>query len=82
VTSAVRIVLGLLLLATAVVVAIVEIVAIVDPVGTAAANDADPFGPPAPWHSHIIPVALIAVMGWASLRLLWRRNALSRQGLR
>jgi hypothetical protein len=77
-----RIALGILLLAVAFLFAIVEIVALVDPVGIAAANDADPFGPPAPWYTHIVPIGVIAAMSWAAIRLLRRRDAPLRHGRR
>lgn len=77
-----RIVLGILLLAIAFLFAIVEIVSLMDPAGTAAANDADPFGPPPPWHVHAVWITVIASMCWAAIRLLRRRDAPPRNGLR
>jgi len=77
-----RIALGILLLAIAFLFSIVEIVALVDPVGTVQANDADPFGPPLRWHDHAIPIAMIAAMGWAAFRLLRRRDAPPRRRFR
>lgn len=65
-----RIVFGLLLLAVALLLGMSELLAIADPAGTSLSNDADPFGPPAPWSEHAVRIAIAAVTGWAGARLL------------
>jgi hypothetical protein len=62
--------LGLIVLALAILLLSFELIALADPVGTQMANDADPFGPPPPWYVHAAWFAVIAVLGWASVRLL------------
>ena len=53
---------GCVLLGLAVLLFGLEIVALVDPVGTKMADDADPFGPPPPWYSHVVGFAVIALL--------------------
>ncbi|HLL82488.1 MAG TPA: hypothetical protein VK420_07540 [Longimicrobium sp.] len=77
-----RITLGILLLAAALLLAMFEVIALLDPAGTALSNDAYPFGPPPPWHVHALWIAAIAAMGWGAVRLLRRRDAPPRHGLR
>jgi len=36
------------------------VVALIDPVGTKMADDADPFGPPSPWYVHAAAFAVVA----------------------
>jgi len=77
-----RIALGILLLAVAFLLAMLEIVALADPAGMSLANDADPFGPAPSWHVHAVWIVVIAAMSWASFRLLRRRDAPPRHGFR
>ncbi|HEX8209143.1 MAG TPA: hypothetical protein VF584_03070 [Longimicrobium sp.] len=77
-----RIALGILLLAAAFLLAMLEIIALVDPAGTSLANDADPFGPAPSWYVHAFWIATIAAMSWASFRLLRPRDAPPRHGFR
>lgn len=61
---------GLILLALAILLLSVEMIALADPVGTQMADDANPFGPPPPWYVHAAWFGVIAILGWASARLL------------
>jgi hypothetical protein len=61
---------GLVLAGLALVLLFVEILALIDPAGTKLADDADPFGPPAPWYVHVAWFAVIALFALVSARLL------------
>jgi hypothetical protein len=61
---------GLILLGITLTLLVSELVALADPVGTGLSNDADPYGPPAPWYVHAGWFIVIALMGWVSMRLL------------
>jgi hypothetical protein len=63
---------GLIMLGIALMLLAGEIAALADPVGTGLSNDAVPYGPTAPWYVHAGWFAVIALMGWASIRLLSR----------
>ena len=62
--------LGLILLAVAMLLLVMELAAIADPSLITMSNDADPFGPPEPWYVHAAWFGVIAITGWASARLL------------
>ena len=67
---------GLVLAGLAVVLLIVEGIALIDPAGTKLADDSDPFGSPAPWYAHVLWFAVIALFAAVSARLL--RSSVSR----
>jgi chromate transport protein ChrA len=70
----VRRVLGFGLLGLAALLLFFEVLALVDPVGTKLADDADPFGDPyQPWWVHAVWFAIIALLAAAGARL-WRRG--------
>jgi hypothetical protein len=50
------------LLGLAVVLLVLEVIALIDPVGTKMADDNDPFGPPPPWYVHAAWFGVIAVL--------------------
>jgi hypothetical protein len=51
---------ALILFLLAGVIALVELIALIDPVGTKMADDADPFGDPhVPWYKHAIFVMVV-----------------------
>jgi hypothetical protein len=59
-----------------------EIIALIDPVGTQMANDADPFGPPPPWPAHAVMITAILVLTASSV-VLWqagRRREIMAEG--
>jgi hypothetical protein len=64
---------GLILAALAAVLLLVEAIALIDPAGTKLADDADPFGSPAPWYVHVLWFAVIALFAALSARLLRSR---------
>ncbi|HEX6041058.1 hypothetical protein [Longimicrobium sp.] len=61
---------GLLLLMLAMLLGLVEAIALADPVGTRMANDAAPFGPAEPWYVHAAWIAVICLMTGVAARLL------------
>lgn len=67
-----RTLVGLTLLGIALMLLAGEVMALSNPVDTGPSNDINPFGPPVPWYVHAGWFAVIAVMGWISLRLLDR----------
>ena len=71
-----RIAVAIILLLFAGLLGIVELIAIVDPVGTKMADDGDPFGNPhVPWYQHVIFILIILSCVATASRLLWRRRA-------
>ena len=62
--------LGLILLAFTLLLLVSEIVALSDPAAITMTSDGDAFGPPEPWTAHARWFAIIALTGWASVRLL------------
>jgi hypothetical protein len=59
--------LGMLLWGFAAMVLLGEVLALVDPVGTQMANDADPFGTPPGWREHATAFGVVAALsagGW------------------
>jgi hypothetical protein len=66
----VRRVLAVVLLVLAGMLLTVELLALLDPVGTKLADDADPFGHPfQPWWAHALWFAVIAVLVGVGVRL-------------
>lgn len=61
---------GLVLLALAGLLGMVELVALADPAGTSLANDAAPFGPAPPWYVHAGWIAVVLAMLALSVWLL------------
>ena len=69
---------GGFLLAVAALLSFISLIAPVDPVGTQMANDADPFGPPPPWH---VPAPMLAAslgLGWLSLWFPFARGRIGK----
>lgn len=64
-----------LALIAALALAALEVVALIDPLGTKLADDAEPYGQPIPWYGHLICVLLIAFFVSAAVSLLRRRKA-------
>ncbi len=66
---------AILLLLVAGLLGVVQLIAVVDPVGTKMADDGDPFGNPhAPWYLHGIFTLLIIACIVIASRLLRRRR--------
>lgn len=63
---------ALILLLIAGLLAVIEVLGIVDPVGTKMADDGDPFGSPrvVAWPELAVVIAIIAVLVWIAFRLL------------
>ena len=70
-----RVTMGSLLLLLAAVFLVLELIALADPAGTSLANDADPFGPPPPWYTHLAWFAVAGSLGFAGVRMIRRRGA-------
>ena len=71
-----RIIIAIILLLSAGLLSIIELIDIVDPVGSKMADDGDPFGNPhVPWYQHaVFIIIIIACVVIASL-LLRRKQA-------
>jgi hypothetical protein len=65
---------AILLLLTAGVLAVFELIALIDPRGTKMADDGDPFGAPVPWHVHAIWITVILLVVASAVVLLQRRK--------
>ncbi len=60
------------MLALAVLLGLMEFVALTDPAGTGLANDAAPNGPAAPWYEHVGWTVVAGALAWGGVRLLNR----------
>ena len=73
---AMRIFIAILLLLVAGLLGIVQLIAIIDPVGTKMADDGDPFGNPyVPWYQHAIFILIIIACVAIASRCLRRKQA-------
>lgn len=73
--ASMKIAFAILLLLLATVVGLVEILSVVDPVGTKLADDGDPRGDPStPWEVHAIYIGLIAALVGGAVLLIRRRK--------
>jgi hypothetical protein len=74
---------ALILLLIAGLLAVIEVLALVDPVGTKMADDGDPFGSPrvVTWPELAVVIAIIAVIVWIAFRLL-QQVGKDRRGVR
>ena len=66
-----RKVFAVILLGLAGLLAVIELFALLDPAGTKMADDADPFGPPAPWDQHafyIVVIIAFVLLAWRLMR--------------
>jgi hypothetical protein len=70
----IRVALAIFLALMGLFLAMIETIAILDPAGTQAADDANPFGPPPAWYTHIVPISLVLGF-WLVAWLLLRRKA-------
>ena len=71
-----RILVAIFLLLVAGMFTVVQLLAIIDPVGTKMADDGDPFGNPhVPWYQHTVSVLIIIACVAIASRLLRRRQA-------
>lgn len=58
----------------ALVLGVIEVIALINPSGTKMADDGDPFGPPAPWQVHVIWLAVVALLIISAVVLLRSRK--------
>src|SRR5688500_11534599 len=71
-----RIVVAILLLLVAGLLGVVQLIAVIDPVGTKMADDGDPFGNRfVPWYQHAIFILVIIACVVIASRLLRRKQA-------
>lgn len=70
-----KITLAILLLLFAAAIGVVEVLSVIDPVGTKLADDGDPRGDPkAPWSVHAISIGMIMASVGGAVLLLRRRK--------